>query len=267
MRVAWEQDYYDVYEAARVLEIPPARVRRMLRSGELQGKRCEPLVEGASGPWRLPAGAVHAARSVAGASDAEETVAMPSEGAAPEDAAVTSGEVPSETSERLSEGVQDLREKAEAVIAGLEALEGRLEAAEMEQLALKEELRRSEERSEGLRAELERERARAGPGGQCQEGRPAWRRWLGGQARSPGSKHLPPSGGRPYSTRHAALTEAILPTPRERGSSKDGNARLVVVGLSSVKRHPGRPAGDRRLRRTRSGGRPSPAVRPFLRPP
>ena len=181
--MAWEQDYYDVYEAARVLEIPPARVRKMLRAGELQGERAEPVVEGAPGPWRLPVGAVHAARSVAGATDAEETVAISSEGSASRISGVpegTAGEAPSETSERLSEGVQDLREKAEAVIAGLDALEGRLEAAEMEQLALKEELRRAEERSEGLRADLEKERSRAGPGGQREEARPAWRRWFGG---------------------------------------------------------------------------------------
>ena len=182
--MAWEQDYYDVYEAARVLEVPPARVRKMLRAGELQGERGESLVEGAPGPWRLPAGAVHAARSVAGATDAEETVAISSEGSVSRSSEVfeaTAGDAPSETSERLSEGVRDLREKADAVIAGLDALEGRLEAAEMEQLALKEELRRAEERSEGLRAELERERARAGPSGQSEETRPAWRRWLGGR--------------------------------------------------------------------------------------
>jgi len=87
---------------------------------------------------------------------------------------------PSETSERLSEGVQDLREKAGALIAGLDSLEGRLEAAEMEQLALKEELRWAEERSEGLRAELEEEGSRARPVEQRGQGRPAWRRWLGG---------------------------------------------------------------------------------------
>ena len=182
--MAWEQDYYDVYEAARVLEIPPARVRKMLRAGELQGERAEPVVEGAPGPWRLPVGAVHAARSVAGATDAEETVAISSEGSASRTSEVsegTAGEAPSETSERLSEGVRELREKAGAVIAGLDALEGRLEAAEMEQLALKEELRRAEERSEGLRVELERERARAGPGGQRGQAGPAWRRWLGGR--------------------------------------------------------------------------------------
>jgi len=176
--MAWEQDYYNVYEAARVLEISPARVRQMLRAGELQGERGKPAAEGSPGPWRLPAGAVHAARSVMGSGDAEATVVMPSEGAHTDGPA--GGDAPSETSERLSEGVQDLREKAEALISGLDALEGRLEAAEMEQLALKEELRRAEERSEGLRADLEAERARVGPVEQRGQGRPAWRRWLGG---------------------------------------------------------------------------------------
>ena len=182
--MAWEQDHYDVYEAARVLEISPARVRQMLRAGELQGERGEPLVEGAPGPWRLPVGSVHAARSVAGAGDAEATVAMPPEGAAAPEGAVAegaAGDAPSETSERLSEGVQDLREKAEALISGLDALEGRLEAAEMEQLALKEELRRAEERAEGLRAELEGEGARVEPGAQRGQRSLGGRRWLGGE--------------------------------------------------------------------------------------
>ena len=177
--MGWEQDFYNVYEAARVLEISPARVRQMLRAGELQGERGKPAAEGAPGPWRLPAGAVHAARSVMGAGDAEATVVLPSEGTATE-GPTGDGDAPSETSERLSEGVQDLREKAEALISGLDALEGRLEAAEMEQLALKEELRRAEERSEGLRADLEAERARARPVEQRGQERPAWRRWLGG---------------------------------------------------------------------------------------
>ncbi len=175
--MAWEQDYYDVYEAARVLGIPPARVRKMLRAGELQGERGERLAEGAPGPWRLPAGAVHAARSVVGATDAEETVAIAAGEAAPEGATIAAGDAPSETSERLSEGVQNLREKAGALIAGLDALEGRLEAAEMEQIALKEELRRAEERSEALQTELKGERARA----ETRQARaPARRRWLGG---------------------------------------------------------------------------------------
>jgi hypothetical protein len=64
------------------------------------------------------AGRRRARGPVAGASDAEDTVVMPSEGtAAPEGAATAAGDAPSETSERLSEGVQDLREKAWALIA------------------------------------------------------------------------------------------------------------------------------------------------------
>jgi len=158
-------------------------MRKMLRARELQGERGERLVEGAPGPWRVPAGAVHAARSVAGASDAEDTVVMPSEGtAAAEGATTAAGDAPSETSERLSEGVQDLREKAEALIVGLDALEGRLEAAEIEQLGLREELRRAEERSEGLRTELEAERTRSpGTGERSGQRVPAWKKWLGGR--------------------------------------------------------------------------------------
>ena len=174
-----ESDYYNVYEAARVLEISPARVRQMLRSGDLEGERGEQRVEGVMGPWRLPASTVHAAQSVASSSDAEATVAIPlgeitaTEGPTPEGVSPA----PSETSERLSEGVQELREKAEALIVGLDGLEGRLEAAEVEQLALREALRLEEERSERLQAELEKERTRTGP--QEQRGS-AWRRWLGG---------------------------------------------------------------------------------------
>jgi len=182
--MGWEQDYYDVYEAARLLEVSPARVRQMLRAGELQGERGRPLAEGAPGPWRLPAGVVHAARSVVDSEEVEETVAISPGEAAPGGAADATSEAPSETSERLSEGVRELREKAEAVIAGLGALEGRLEAAEMEQLALKEELRRAEERSEGLREELERERTPAEPAeptDQRGQERPVWSRWLGGR--------------------------------------------------------------------------------------
>ena len=178
-----EADYYTVYEAARVLGVSPARVRQMLRAGELEGERGEQRAEGVMGPWRLPASAVHAAARPA-AAGADATVAMPSGGfTAPggpaADAADTiggSGEAPSETSERLSEGVQELREKAEALIADLDSLEGRLEAAEVEQLALREALRLAEERSERLRARLEEERSRTG----ARERRgPAWRRWLG----------------------------------------------------------------------------------------
>lgn len=172
-----KSDHYSVYEAARVLGVSPARVRQMLRAGEIEGQRGEQRVEGVLGPWTLPASAVHAARADVG--DAEATVAMPSgeitapDGPKSEDAPPA----PSETSERLSEGVQELREKAEALISGLDSLEGRLEAAEVEQLALREALRLAEERSERLRAKLEEERTRAEPREQRE---PAWRRWLGG---------------------------------------------------------------------------------------
>ena len=177
-----ESDYYNVYEAARVLEISPARVRQMLRAGELEGERGEQRIEGVMGPWRLPASTVRAARSTANSGDAEATVAMPlGEITAPGvPTPEGAGDAPSETSERLSEGVQELREKAEALIAGLDSLEGRLEAAEVEQLTLREALRLEEERSERLRAELEEERARTGPQEHQEQRGPSWRRWLGG---------------------------------------------------------------------------------------
>ncbi len=178
-RMRREPDRYSVYEAARVLGVSPARVRQMLRAGEIEGQRGEQRVEGVLGPWTLPASAVHAVPRAAGG-DAEATVAMPAgEITVPEGPTSEGGPpAPSETSERLSEGVQELREKAEALIAGLDSLEGRLEAAEVEQLALKEALRLAEERSEQLRARLEEERTRAEP--REQRG-PTWRSWLGGE--------------------------------------------------------------------------------------
>lgn len=167
--------YYSVYEAARVLGVSPARVRQMLRAGELEGERGEQRIEGVLGPWRLPASSVHAAQE--GGGGEETTVAISSEAAAEAEVPGAAEDAPSETSERLSEGVQELREKAEALIADLDSLEGRLEAAEVEQLAQKEALRRAEERSERLRAKLEEERTRAEP---PEQRGPAWRRWLGG---------------------------------------------------------------------------------------
>lgn len=56
-----EPDYYSLYEAARVRDISPARVRQMLRAGGLAGEGSERRAEGVLGPWRLPASAVHAA--------------------------------------------------------------------------------------------------------------------------------------------------------------------------------------------------------------
>ena len=71
---------------------------------------------------------------------------------------------PTETSERLSEDVGALRDKAEEILAELDRLEGRLEAAEVEQLALRETAGREQARAERLQAELDRVRSR-GPVG------------------------------------------------------------------------------------------------------
>src|SRR5215210_8188826 len=117
--MAQEADYYTAHEAARLLGISPARVRQMLRAGELEGERGPELPEGVPGPWRVPAGAVSAygeAREVLEAADADETVALPHQeeiaSPTPRDApgiALPEGrppeEAPSETSERLSEGM------------------------------------------------------------------------------------------------------------------------------------------------------------------
>ena len=90
-----------------------------------------------------------------------ETVALSREEiapAAPQDESSPAGiksETPSETSERLSEGVGALRDKAEEIIEELDRLEARLEAAEVEQLALRETASREKARAEKLQAELD----------------------------------------------------------------------------------------------------------------
>ena len=48
--MAPEADEYTVDEAARLLGMSPARVRQMLRSGELECERREERVEGVLGP-------------------------------------------------------------------------------------------------------------------------------------------------------------------------------------------------------------------------
>ena len=185
--MAKEADYYSAYEAASLLGSSPARVRQLLRSGELRGERAPGVAEGVPGPWRVPAGALEAYRrgerldrSRQGADGAAETVAMGLEDAEAE----TIGEVPempgggaldtpSETSERLSEGVGALRAKAEDLLEELERLEGRLEAAEMQEIALREAARVEKERADTLRDKLEALR----PGG---ERRGLWRGLFGG---------------------------------------------------------------------------------------
>jgi hypothetical protein len=175
--MAREADYYTAHEAARVLGLSPARVRQMLRAGELEGERGPSLVEGAPGPWLVPASAVRAYQEGSRAV-ATDTVAMPREEISPQDEPPSGPDrtgTPTETSERLSEGVGALRDKAEEILAELDLLEGRLEAAEVEQLALRETASRERERAEGLQAELDRVRSR-GQAGQ----RSPWRRLFGG---------------------------------------------------------------------------------------
>ena len=91
------------------------------------------------------------------------------------DALQRTADTPSEASERLSEGVRDLREKAEGLLEELQSLGGRLEATEIQELALREELRRETGRSEALRAEPEAERA-----GRREKPQGPWRRLFGG---------------------------------------------------------------------------------------
>lgn len=167
--MAREADYFTAHEAARILGVSPARVRQMLRAGELEGERGPERTEGVPGPWRVPAGAVQAYREGRRAFDAADTVALPREeispGAIPDEPEGPKSETPSETSEHLSEGVGALRDKVEEILEELDRLEGRLEAAEVEQLALRETASREKERAERLQAELDAERS-AGEGGQ-----------------------------------------------------------------------------------------------------
>jgi len=169
-----EADYYTAHEAARLLGLSPARVRQMLRAGELEGERGPERMEGVPGPWRIPSSAVSAyreAREALEAADAAETVALPRQEEEefaptrppdaprvwPEDQPPE--EAPSESTERLSEGVGALRDKIEEIIEELDLLESRLEAAEVEHIAVREAASREKERAEKLQAALEAERA------------------------------------------------------------------------------------------------------------
>jgi hypothetical protein len=188
--VAREADYYSAHEAARLLGLSPARVRQMLRSGEIAGERGPEVAGGVPGPWRVPASALEAHRRgdrrpgpEAPQDDAAETVAMPqgfpAPGAADEGPDLPPGggavDTPSETSERLSEAVGALRTKAEGLLEELDRLEARLEAAEVQEIALREAARAEKERADALRAELDA----GGPGGR-RERRGRWRGPLGG---------------------------------------------------------------------------------------
>ncbi len=181
-----EADFYTAHEAAHLLGISPARVRQMLRAGELQGERGPERMEGVPGPWRIPAGAVSAyreareaeareaeareaeAREALEVADSAETLAQPRQEIAsstPPDAPRASPEgqvpeeTPSESTERLSEGVGALRDKIEEIIEELDLMESRLEAAEVEHIAVREAASREKERAEKLQAALEAQRA------------------------------------------------------------------------------------------------------------
>jgi hypothetical protein len=183
-----------VREAARVLGISPARMRQMLRAGELEGELGPSLVEGAPGPWLVPASAVRAYLEGRKAAVSSETVAMPREEVPPPDEPPSGAEkagTPTETSERLSEGVGALRDKAEEILSELDRLEGRLEAAEVEQLALRETASREKARAERLQAELDRVRS-----DRQAEQRALWQRLFGGQVpplRETATRSLKPS--------------------------------------------------------------------------
>ncbi len=169
---------FGVDEAARILRLSPARVRQMLRSGELEGERREERIEGVLGPWRIPAQAVRAFQERRAAREATaDTVAGVPQSPAGKVTAVT----PSEASELLSEGVRQLRERVEDLLGELGRLESRLEAAEIQETTLRESLERESERAErerqradGLQAELDAERARRN-----EEPRGTWHRLFG----------------------------------------------------------------------------------------
>jgi hypothetical protein len=184
--MAQEADYYTVHEAGRLLGLSPARVRQMLRAGELEGERGPELPEGVPGPWRVPAGAVSAYGEALETAEPDETVALPSQEivpSTPQDALRTSSPegrppevAPSETSERLSEGVGALRDRIGEILEELDSLESRLEAAEIEHIAVREAASREKERAEELQAALDAERA-----GRREEQPGSWRRRLFGR--------------------------------------------------------------------------------------
>jgi excisionase family DNA binding protein len=191
-----EGDYYSAHEAARLLGLSPARVRQMLRAGELEGERGPERMEGVPGPWRIPAAAVSAymeAHQALEAAEAQETVALPRQEILPSRAPQAprlspegqpqEEKAPSESTERLSEGLGALRDKIEEIIEELDLLESRLEAAEVEHIGVREAASREKERAEKLQAELKAQRA----GKRGERPGTSWRRRLFGGL-SPGGE-------------------------------------------------------------------------------
>lgn len=176
--MAEEKKYYTVDEAVPILRLSPARIRQMLRSGELGGERRPSRVEGVLGSWRIPEDSISVFQE---RPDAATTVSLPpGEGfmdrrsspsqAEPE----ATSDAPSDASERLSENVREIREKVEGLLEELGRLDSRLESAEIQESALRQGMRREKERADRLEAELETERSRRGG-----EERGGWRRLFG----------------------------------------------------------------------------------------
>jgi excisionase family DNA binding protein len=128
------EDYYTTTESARILGITEGRVRQLLNSGELEGKR------DVNERWRIPQHAVHARK--------EERA-------------------PSREPTRLSADVKEWIEQVGELRQELGRLEGRLQITEVAESTLRESLEREreradrlEERAEKLRDELEAERSK-----------------------------------------------------------------------------------------------------------
>lgn len=175
-----EKKYYTVDEAAPILRLSPARIRQMLRSGELAGERGPSRIEGVLGSWRIPEDGISAFQE---RPDAAATVALsPGEGltdrlssaSEAESGPEAASDAPSDASERLSESVRELRKRAEGLLEELGRLDSRLESAEIQESALRQGVRREKERADRLEAELEAETSRRGG-----DERSGWRRLFG----------------------------------------------------------------------------------------
>ncbi len=199
--MAEEGANYTVDEAAQILGLSPARIRQMLRTGELEGERSEERIPGVLGPWRISKRAVHALRQEGdlsagragrqGASEDVTTPAGPLLGATSSDrlpteedspGEVTADTTPSEASELLSESVREVRAKAEQLREELGRLEGHLEAVEIAEFTLRKSLEREKERAELERERVDRLQAElvAERGGRRGEPPEFWRRLFGG---------------------------------------------------------------------------------------
>ena len=145
------EDSYTVREAARVLGISDRRVRQLLESGELEGRRDD------NGAWRLYQRSVHARL--------EDRPAR------------TRGKRSSSRAERPTESPESVREWMDRVIA-LERenarLEARAELTEQAESTVRESLERERERADRLEQELREARERLE-----ERAAPWWRRLFG----------------------------------------------------------------------------------------